>query len=111
MNDDYCNLISKELSYKVSNTYSLKNIINDLKESIKNNDKIRIWTTHNQSVSFDYYNNIILDKLKELSEVKVVRLVDKLMNNIHLYDTIFTYLISRLIIEKKYWLYTIKSNK
>lgn len=78
MNNDYCNLISKELSYKVSNTYSLKNIINDLKESI-----------------------IILDKLKELGEVKVVRLVGKLMSDIHLYDTIFTYLISRLIIEKK----------
>lgn len=205
LNDDYCNLISKELSYKVSNTYSLKKIINDLKESIKNNDKIRIWTTHNQidsylmflyvcnffkntqydlyvlfsdeydkecyspscmteeelkkllklehkltkeqienysnewdiivkdnlsmkiiennkvmSVSFDYYNDIILDKLNELGEVKVVRLVGKLMSNIHLYDTIFTYLISRLIIdekiiitkkEKRYWLCTIKSNK
>lgn len=52
MNDDYCNLMSKELSYKVSNTYSLKNIINDLKECIKNNDKIRIWTTHNQIDSY-----------------------------------------------------------
>lgn len=53
-------------------------------------------------------------------EVKVVRLVGKLMSDIHFYDTIFTYLISRLIIEKKiiitkkekrYWLCTIKSNK
>lgn len=42
------------------------------------------------------------------------------MSDIYLYDTIFTYLISRLIIEKKiiitkkekrYWLCTIKSNK
>lgn len=200
LNDDYC-LISSEI-YDVSNTYSLKNIINVLEESVKNNNKIRIWTTHNQidsylmflyvcdyfsnieydlyvlfsdefdkecyspscmnekeleelsklehkltkeeirkhsnewkeiindnldmriiennkvkSVTFDYYNDIILNKLNELGEVKMVSLVSRLMSDIHLYDTVFIYLIYRLIKEekiiiiskdKKYWKSVIK---
>lgn len=204
LNDEYCNLISSEI-YDVSNTYSLKNINNDLEESLKNNNKIRIWTTHNQidsylmflyvynyfsntdselyvlfsdefdkdcyspscmnekeleelsklehkltkeeikkysnewkeiindnldmriiennkvkSVTFDYYNDIILNKLNELGEVKMVSLVGRLMSDIHLYDTVFTYLIYRLIkVEKiiitnkdeRYWKSTIKTKK
>lgn len=203
LNDDYC-LINSEI-YDVSNTYSLKNIINDLEESVKNNNKIRIWTTHNQidsylmflyvcdyfsnieydlyvlfsdefdkecyspscmnekeleelsklehkltkeeirkhsnewkeiindnldmriiennkvkSVIFDYYNDFILNKLNELGEVKMVSLVSRLMSDIHLYDTVFTYLIYRLIKEekiiitskdKRYWKNTIKIKK
>ena len=205
LNDEYCSLINLELSYDISNTYSLKNIINDLEESVKNNNKIRIWTTHNQidsylmflyvcnyfsntdselyvlfsdefdkecyspscmneneleelsklehrltkeeikkysnewkeiindnldmriiennkvkSVTFDYYNNIILNKLNELGEVKMVSLVGRLMSDIHLYDTVFTYLIYRLIKEekiivtskdKRYWKSIIKIKK
>lgn len=202
LNDEYCDLISSEI-YDVSNTYSLKNINNDLEESVKNKNKIRIWTTHNQidsylmfiyvcnyfsntdsdlyvlfsdefdkecyspscmneneleelsklehkltkneikkysnewneiindnldmriiennkvkSVTFDYYNDIILNKLNELGEVKMVSLVGRLMSDIHLYDTVFTYLIYRLIKEEKiiitnnderYWKSTIKT--
>lgn len=185
LNDEYCDLINSEI-YDVSNTYSLKNINNDLEESIKNNNKIRIWTTHNQidsylmflyvcnyfsnidydlyvlfsdkfdkecyspscmneneleelsklehkltkeeikkysnewkeiindnldmriiennkvkCVTFDYYNDIILNKLNELGEVKMISLVGRLMSDIHLYDTVFTYLIYRLIKEEK----------
>ena len=204
LNDEYCDLISSEI-YDINNTYSLKNIINDLEESIKNNNKIRIWTTHKQidsylmflyvcnyfsnidydlyvlfsdefdkecyspscmnekgleelsklehkltkekikkysnewkeiindnldmriiennkvkSVTFDYYNDIILNKLNELGEVKMVSLVGRLMSDIHLYDTVFTYLIYRLIKEGKiiitskeerYWKSIIKTKK
>lgn len=204
LNDEYCNLISSEV-YDVSNTYSLKKINNNLEESIKNNNKIRIWTTHKQidsylmflyvcnyfsntdselyvlfsekldedcyspscmneneleelsklehkltkeeirkysiewekiindnadmriiennkvkSVTFDYYNNIILNKLDKLGEVKMVSLVGRLMSDIHLYDTIFTYLIYRLIKKEKiivtskddrYWKSIIKIKK
>ena len=186
LNDEYYSLISSELIYEVNNIYSLKNIINDLKEAINNKNKIRIWTTHSQidaylmflyicnffsnidydlyvlysdefdkecyspacmnenelekllkfehkltkqeikehsnewkqivrddsdmriikngkaiSVSFNYYDDIILNKLKELGEVKTVSLVGNLMKDIHLYDTVFTYLIDRLIKDKK----------
>lgn len=204
LNDEYCDLISSEI-YDINNTYSLKNIINDLEESIKNNNKIRIWTTHKQidsylmflyvcnyfsnidydlyvlfsdefdkecyspscmnekeleelsklehkltkeeikkysnewkeiindnldmriiennkvkSVTFDYYNDIILNKLNELGEVKMVSLVGRLMSDTHLYDTVFTYLIYRLIKEEKiiitgkderYWKSIIKTKK
>lgn len=197
LNDEYCDLISSELYYDVSNTYSLKNIINDLEGCVKNSNKIRIWTTHKQidsylmflyicnffsntdtdlyvlfsdefdkecyspscmnekeleelsklehklskeeikkhsnewkeilndnqdmriiednkvkSVTFDYYNDIILNKLNELGEVKMVSLVGSLMSDIHFYDTVFTYLIYRLIKdgiiivvhkEERYW--------
>lgn len=204
LNDEYCDLISSEI-YDINNTYSLKNINNDLEESVKNNNKIRIWTTHNQidsylmflyvcnyfsnidsdlyvlfsdefdkecyspscmneneleelsklghkltkeeikkysnewkeiindnldmriiennkvkSVTFDYYNDIILNKLNELGKVKMVSLVGMLMSDIHLYDTVFTYLIYRLIKEGKiiiadkderYWKSIIKTQK
>jgi len=205
LNDEYCDLISSEIYYDLSNTYSLKKIINDLEKSVKNNNKIRIWTTHKQidsylmflyvcnyfsniesnlyvlfsddfdndcfspscmneneleqlsklehkltkeeikkysnqwkelindnldmriiennkvkSVTFDYYNDIILNKLSELGEVKMVSLVGRLMSDIHLYDTVFTYLIYRLIKEGKiiitykderYWKSIIKVKK
>lgn len=185
LNSEYCDLISSEI-YDINNTYSLKNINNELEESVKNNNKIRIWTTHNQidsylmflyvcnyfsnidsdlyvlfsdefdkecpspscmnekeleelsklehkltkeeikkysnewkeiindnldmriiennkvkSVTFDYYNDIILNKLNELGKVKMVSLVGRLMSDIHLYDTVFTYLIYRLIKQEK----------
>ncbi len=186
LKDKFCNLINSELIYDVSNIYSLKNIIIDLKEAINNKNKIRIWTSHNQidaylmflyicnffsnidydlyvlysdefdkecyspacmnknelekllkfehkltkqeikeysnewkqividnsemriikngkaiSVSFNYYDDIILSKLKELGEVRTVSLVGNLMKDIHLYDTVFTYLVDRLIKDKK----------
>lgn len=204
LNDEYCDLISSEI-YDISNKYSLKNINNDLEKSVKNNNKIRIWTTHKQidsylmflyvcnyfsntesdlyvlfsdefdkncyspscmneneleelsklehrlikeeikkysnewkkiindnldmriiennkvkSVTFDYYNDTILDKLNEFGEVKMVGLVGRLMSDIHLYDTVFTYLIYRLIKEEKiivtskdesYWKSIIKTKK
>ena len=186
LNDEYCDLIISSGIYDISSTYSLKNIINDLEESMNNNNKIRIWTTHKQidsylmflyvcnyfsntdsdlyvlfsdefdekcfspscmnekeleelsklehkltkeeikkysnewneitnnnldmkiidnnkvkSVTFDYYDEIILNKLNELGEVKMVSLIGRLMSDIHLYDTVFTYLIYRLIKEEK----------
>lgn len=204
LNDEYCDLIGSEI-YDVSNTYSLKNIIKDIEESIKKENKIRIWTTHKQidsylmflyvcnyfsntdfdlyvlfsdefdekcfspscmneneleelskiehkltkeeirkysnewkeiindnldmriiennkvkSVTFDYFNDIILNKLNELGEVKIVGLVGRLISDIHLYDTVFTYLIYRLIKKEKiiittkderYWKSIIKINK
>lgn len=73
-----------------------------------------------KSVTYDYYNDIILNKLNELGEVKMVSLVGRLMSNIHLYDTVFTYLIYRLIKEEKiivtskderYWKSIIKIKK
>lgn len=63
-----------------------------------------------KSVTFDYYNDIILNKLNELGEVKMVSLVGRLMSDIHLYDTVFTYLIYRLIKKEKI-IVTIKNER
>lgn len=85
--------LTKEEIKKYSNEW--KKVINDnLDMGIIENNKVK-------SVTFDYYNDIILNKLNELGEVKMVSLVGRLMSDIHLYDTVFTYLIYRLIKEEK----------
>lgn len=50
-----------------------------------------------KSVSFDYYNEEILNLLKELGEVKIVRLVGLFMNNHYLQDLVVSYFVDRLI--------------
>lgn len=51
LNNEYCSLIKSEI-YNVNNTHSLKNINDDLEESIKKDNKIRIWTTNRQIDSY-----------------------------------------------------------
>ncbi len=81
---------------------------------------MRIMENNNvKCVSFDYYNDTILDLLKELGEVKTIKLVARLMANIYFSDIFLTYLIYRLIKkgiiivtkkEKRLWESTIKIN-
>lgn len=52
-------------------------------------------------VSFDYYNQEILNLLKELGEVKIVTLVGLFMSNHIIQDLIICYFINRLINDKK----------
>lgn len=52
-------------------------------------------------VSFDYYNEEILNLLKELGEVKIVRLAALFMNNHYLQDLFVSYFIKRLINDGK----------
>jgi len=207
LKDDYSDLIElmeKEIMYKPSKESSIKKQVIEIEEAIKNNNKIRIWTTHKEinaymmllyicnyfsdkdcdlyvlfsdeldeklyspscmneheleelsklehkltkeeiqeynsiwkqiintnsdmrimennnvkCVSFDYYNDTILDLLKELGEVKTIKLVARLMTNIYFSDIFLTYLIYRLIKkgiiiitkkEKRLWESTIKIN-
>ncbi len=207
LKDDYSDLIElmeKEIMHKPSKESSIKRQIIEIEEAIKNNNKIRIWTTHKEinsymmllyicnyfsnkdcdlyvlfsdelddefyspscmneheleelsklehkltkeeiqeynsiwkqiintnsdmrimennnvkCVSFDYYNDTILDLLKELREVKTIKLVARLMANIYFSDIFLTYLIYRLIKkgiiivtkkEKRLWESTIKIN-
>lgn len=65
---------------------------------VKNNSNMRIMENNNvKCVSFDYYNDTILELLKELGEVKTIKLVARLMANIYFSDIFLTYLIYRLI--------------
>lgn len=70
---------------------------------IKNNKSdMRILENKNvKLVSFDYYNEEILNLLKELGEVKIVRLVGLFMNNHYLQDLVVSYFVDRLINEEK----------
>lgn len=63
-----------------------------------NNANMRIMINNSvKLVSYDYFDDIILHKLKELGRVKEWILVGKLMSEYHLVDLIFVYLIDRLI--------------
>lgn len=50
-----------------------------------------------KSVTLDYYDEKILNTLKELGKVKMSKLVGVLMANVDLLDTLYVYLIERLI--------------
>ena len=52
-------------------------------------------------VSYDYYNEEILNLLKELGEVEIVKLVGSFMNNNYLQCLLVSYFIDRLIKDGK----------
>lgn len=68
-------------------------------EIIRNNkeDMIILENKEVKLVSFDYYNEEILNLLKELGEVKIVRLAAMFMNNHYMQDLVVAYFIERLI--------------
>lgn len=72
--------------------YYIKN--NNVDIRIMENNKVKL-------VSYDYFDDIIINKLKELGEIKQVVLVANLLSNFHLIDLIFVYLINRLIKDNK----------
>lgn len=85
--------LEHKLSKKEIRNYSnewqiIKNKKSDMR--ILENKKVK-------SVSFDYYNEEILNLLKELGEVKTVRLVGLFMNNHYLQDLVVSYFVDRLI--------------
>lgn len=182
-NDEFYNLINNESIYDIKSKYYIKEILDELETSFKNNDKIRVWSDYNKidsylmllcvcsyaikykcdlyvlfadefnndcfspksiknnefnkyehkltmqeikkysnewqkivndnsnlriikenevvSVSFDYYDSIILKKLQECGEIKTVKFVAILLQSIYLYDTVLIYLVDRLIRQGK----------
>lgn len=75
------------------------------------NDNVRVWEKlvsvnsdlriiengYIKSVALDYYDEKILNTLKELGKVKMSKLVGVLMASVYLHDTLYVYLIERLI--------------
>ena len=57
---------------------------------IMENEKVKL-------VSYDYFNDTLLNKLNELGKVRVSVLVGHIMSNLHIADTIILYLVQRLI--------------
>ena len=53
-------------------------------------------------VSYDYLNNELIEKLKESNEEKIISLTATMLSKYHLTDTIFVFLIERLIKSNKF---------
>lgn len=86
-----------KLEHKLSKEEILK-YSNEWEKVVKDNSDMRVMENGKvKSVTFDYYNNLILNKLDELGEVKTVFLIANLMTDYHLTDIFFDYLINRLI--------------
>ncbi len=64
-----------------------------------------------KSVSLDYYDDYILDTLKDLGKVKICQLIGRLMQEVYLQDVLYEYLISRLINNEKIIIYKDDNSK
>lgn len=85
--------LNNENILELSNEWNcIKNSSADIR--IIENNKVKL-------VSYDYFDDIIINKLKKLGAVKQVTLVAHLLSNYHLIDLIFVYLINRLIENNK----------
>ena len=86
-----------KLEHKLTKNEIIK-YSNMWEEIVKINSKMRVLENGTvKSVSISYYDNMIIDKLKELGQVKVSKLVAMLMKEIYLIDNLYVYLIKRLI--------------
>lgn len=81
--------LTKEEILSFSNEWvNIRNINSEMR--ILENNKVK-------SVSYDYFDDEILEKLKKLGAVKQIHLIGQLVADHHMIDTIFVYLINRLI--------------
>lgn len=81
--------LTKEEILSFSNEWvNIRNINSEMR--ILENNKVK-------SVSYDYFYDEILEKLKKLGAVKQIHLIGQLVADNHMIDTIFVYLINRLI--------------
>lgn len=76
------------------------------KKLVEENSEFRVLENGKvKSVSIDYYDNIILDNLRIMGKVKMVKLVAKIMREFELQDILFVYFIERLIKKDKIKIY------
>ncbi len=72
------------------------------KKLVKENSELRIIENGIvKSVSLDYYDEYILNTLNKLGKVKVNKLIGNLIKDIYLQDTLYLYLIKKLMSTKK----------
>lgn len=72
------------------------------KKLVKENSELRIIANGIvKSVSLDYYDEYILNTLNKLGKVKVNKLIGNLIKDIYLQDTLYLYLIKKLMSTKK----------
>ncbi len=69
---------------------------------VKENTSLRVMDNRTvKSVEIDYFDKFILNKLKSFGNIKMVHLVASLMSEVYLHDTLYVYLIDRLIEDGK----------
>ena len=104
MNEDEIKKLIK-LEHKLS-IEEIENNYNVWKKLINLNTDFRVLEGGIvKSVSLDYYDDYILDTLKELGKVKVSQLIGKLMQKVYLQDILYEYLINRLIKNERIIIY------
>ncbi len=85
------------LEHKLTNE-EINNNVNIWNGLVSENSDLRVIDSGNvKSVSIDFYDNFIIDTLKSMGKVKMCQLVGKLMQKVYLHDTMYVYLINRLI--------------
>ena len=85
------------LEHKLTNE-EINNNVNIWNNLVSDNSDLRVIDSGNvKSVSIDFYDNFIIDTLKAMGKVKICQLVGKLMQNVYMNDTMYVYLIDRLI--------------
>lgn len=85
------------LEHKLTNE-EINNNVNIWNSLVSENSDLRVIDSGNvKSVSIDFYDNFIIDTLKSMGKVKMCQLVGKLMQKVYLHDTMYVYLINRLI--------------
>lgn len=90
-----------KLEHKLSKEEIFKYAI-EWKKVVEDNSNMRVMENNKvKSVSLDYYDDIILNKLSEFKEIKTVSLTANLMRDYHMSDIFITYLIDRLIKSNK----------
>ena len=86
-----------KLEYKLSIEEKFKYAL-EWKILTNDNSKLRVIENGKvKSVSLNYYDSIILNKLKAFGEIQIVDLVSNLMKEYCLHDLFIVYLINRLI--------------
>ena len=97
--DNFVNL--SQIEHKLSNN-EINNFANEWIKIVRDNSEMRVLENGKiKSVSINYYDNLILEKLKLLGQVKVAKLVALLMSEVYLADSLYVYLINRLIKNNK----------
>lgn len=96
--DDLIDFSNKE--HKLKN-YEKEDLCNEWKNILKNNLELRYMLNGNvESVDINYFNELILDRLKELGKVIIYKLIDNLIVNPIIPKIIFSEWIYMYLIEK-----------
>ena len=100
---EYTSMIaSKVTKYIVNNAYVREKVnyyANDIYDIVKDNSNVRIVEDRNiKSVSYEYFDDEIIDILANQKSTRIIDLTYELSNKYHINDSVFVFLISRLII-------------